>query len=129
MTRVLVVEDDQDIRELLVDSLQDLGYDVMEARDGISGLEKAQAEIPDVMLLDVMMPGLDGFQVLERMMSSPATRSIPVIMVSARGQEQDIKDALKIGAWDYMIKPWDPDDLESKVLNAESRVQPTHSMP
>ena len=128
MTRVLVVEDDEDIRELLIDSLQDIGYDVIEAQDGISGLAQAQAEIPDVILLDVMMPVMDGFQVLRKLMGNRATRSIPIIMVSARGQEHDIQEALKNGAWDFITKPWAPEDLEAKVLNAQSKIQPTHTL-
>ena len=126
MTRILVVEDDQDIRELLVDSLQDMGYEVSEAPDGISGLAKAQAELPDVLLLDVMMPLLDGFQVLETLMNDPATRSIPIIMVSARGKGPEIQKALQVGAWDYITKPWNPQDLAAKVLNAKNREQPAH---
>ncbi len=127
MTKILVVEDDQDIRDLLVDTLMDGGYEVIEAKDGSIGLERAIEEMPDVILLDVMMPVMDGFQVLKQLKDNADTCSIPVIMVSAKGQEQDILGALKIGAWDYITKPWEPDDLESKVMSAETGIPVSHS--
>jgi two-component system alkaline phosphatase synthesis response regulator PhoP len=127
MAKVLVVEDDQDIRELIADSLEDLGYEVLQAADGLAGIELALSQNPDVMLLDVMMPGLDGFEVLIRIMDTPATNSIPVIMLSARGHERDIREALNNGAADYVTKPWNPDDLESKVIKAQRRQLPASS--
>lgn len=123
MTKILVVEDDQDIRFLLVETLADMGYQVIEAGDGGAGLQKAVDERPAVILLDVMMPVMDGFQVLERLKDNPDTHPIPIIMVSAKGQEQDIMRAMRGGAWGYLIKPWNPDDLESKVRNVEAELQ------
>ncbi len=120
MTKILVVEDNQDIRELLIDSLRDVGYDVMEAGDGGAGLRSALEDLPDIILLDMMMPVLDGLEVLNRLKANPMTQLIPVIMVSAKGQEQDIATALKSGAFCYLVKPWEPDDLETKVLDAEA---------
>ena len=118
MTKILVVEDELDIRELLVDTLVDNGYEVVEAADGITGLEQALGHIPDIILLDVMMPGMDGFQVLEKLKQSPLTESIPVIMVSAKGQEQDVQDAIRAGAWGYVTKPWEPSELDAALLSA-----------
>ena len=123
MTKVLVVEDDQDIRELLVDSLIDLGFDVTEAEDGGAGLQSALEETPDIILLDVMMPVMDGFQVLSQLRENPDTQSVRVIMVSAKSQEQDIANALNAGAYSYIIKPWEPEELESKVLNAVAKIK------
>ena len=123
MTKILVVEDDQDIRDLLVDSLSDLGYDVVEAADGGAGFQRALEETPDIILLDVMMPVMDGFEVLQKLKSDPATNSVPVIMVSARGQERDINNALEAGAWNYIVKPWDQEDMESKVMGAAAEAQ------
>ncbi len=120
MTKILVVEDNQDIRELLIDSLRDVGYDVMEAGDGGAGLRSALEDHPDIILLDMMMPVLDGLEVLNRLKANPITQLIPVIMVSAKGQEQDIATALNSGAFCYLVKPWEPDDLETKVLDAEA---------
>ncbi|MDA0733725.1 MAG: response regulator [Chloroflexi bacterium] len=123
MTKILVVEDDQDIRDLLVDSLSDLGYDVVEAADGGAGYQCALEEHPDIILLDVMMPVMDGFEVLQKLKINPATNSVPVIMVSAKGQELDINTATDAGAWSYIVKPWDPEDLESKIMGAEAEAQ------
>ena len=122
MTTILVVEDDQDIRFLLSETVSDLGYDVLEAADGGTGFRRAMEEHPDVILLVVMMPVMDGFQVLAKLKEHAETHHMPVIMVSARGQEQDIMRAIRGGAWGYVIKPWDPDDLESKINNAVEEV-------
>ena len=118
MTTILVVEDDQDIRFLLSETVSDLGYDVLEAADGGTGFLRAIEEHPDVILLDVMMPVMDGFQVLAKLKDHAETHPMPVIMVSARGQEQDIMRAMRGGAWGFVIKPWNQDDLESKINNA-----------
>ncbi len=122
MTTILVVEDDQDIRFLLSETVSDLGYDVLEAADGGSGFRRAIEEHPDVILLDVMMPVMDGFQVLAKLKEHAETHPMPVIMVSARGQEQDIMRAMRGGAWGFVIKPWSQDDLESKINNAVEEV-------
>jgi DNA-binding response OmpR family regulator len=127
MTKILVVEDDQDIRALLVDSLLDLGYDVVEAADGGAGFQRAVAEPPDIILLDVMMPVMDGFEVLGKLKSNPTTSSVPVIMVSARGQELDINTAMRTGAWGYLVKPWDFADLETVVRGAAGQSRPYSS--
>ncbi len=118
MTTILVVEDDQDIRFLLSETVSDLGYDVLEAADGGTGFRRAIEEHPDVILLDVMMPVMDGFQVLAKLKEHAETHPMPVIMVSARGQEQDIMRAMRGGAWGFVIKPWSQDDLEAKINNA-----------
>ena len=118
MTTVLVVEDEQDIRFLLSETISELDYDVLEASDGRTGFRRALEKRPDLILLDVMMPVMDGFQVLAKLKEHAETHPIPVIMVSARGQEQDMMRAMRGGAWGYVIKPWNPDDLESKINNA-----------
>ena len=91
--------------------------------DGGDILEQVCREQPDTILLDVMMPVLDGFQVLENLKSSPATRSIPVIMLTARGQEQDELRARASGAWDYITKPWNPNEVQSKIQIAETAIR------
>ncbi len=122
VTTILVVEDDQDIRFLLSETASDLGYDVLEAADGGTGFRRALEEHPDVILLDVMMPVMDGFQVLAKLKKHAETHPMPVIMVSARGQEQDMMRAMRGGAWGYVIKPWNQDDLESKINNAVEEI-------
>ncbi len=122
MTTILVVEEDQDIRFLLSETLLVMGYVVLEAADGGAGFRRALEEHPDVILLDVMMPVMDGFQVLAKLKEHAGTYPIPVIMVSARGQEQDIMRAIRGGAWGFVIKPWNQDDLEAKINNAVEEV-------
>ena len=124
MTKVLVVEDSQDISILLAHTLEDMGYAVIEARDGATGLRMARVDRPGIILLDIMMPAMDGIQVLEQLKSNAVTRSIPVIMVSAKGQDDDIAKAVQAGACSYVTKPWNLDELESKVATAEALNQP-----
>ena len=123
MTKILVADDERDIRNLLVDDLSDAGYDVIVAQDGSAAFDKACDESPDIILLDVMMPVMDGFQVLQKLKDNSATRSIPVIMVTAKGQEHDQQKAMTIGAYDYITKPWDSDEVESKVIRAEATIR------
>ena len=115
MTKILVAEDEPRIRELLVDTLCDAGYEVVQAEDGGEALAKAFDEHPDIILLDVMMPVMDGFQVLEQLKNDPITQAIPVIVATAKGREEDQLQARSIGAWDYITKPWESDEVESKV--------------
>jgi DNA-binding response OmpR family regulator len=122
MTRIPVIEDDRDIRDLLMDTLSDIGYEVIAAEDGDTGWQRALEEQPDIVLLDVMMPAMDRFQLLERLKEDLSTRSMLVIMVSAKGQEQDVLDAMQARAWGYIVKPWEPDELESKVMKAAAHV-------
>ena len=123
MKKILVVEDERRIRQLLVDILVDEGYEVIEAEDGGEGLEKVRSEHPDIILLDVMMPVMDGYQVLEKLKSDSAIQAIPVIMVTAKGQDTDVIRARELGASDYISKPWEPDEVESKVMKIESAIQ------
>ena len=96
---------------------------VSTAHSGVTGLPMqrlvlAAQEVPDLILLDVMMPRIDGFEVLERLKSNPDTQSIPVIMVTAKGQGNDESQAMRTGAWDYITKPWGPDEVEDRVRMA-----------
>ena len=110
-------------RPALVDSLSDLGYDVLEAADGEAGFQCALEEHPDIILLDVMMPIRGQFEVLQKLKSNRATSAALVIMVSAKGQEQDINTAMDAGAWNYIVKPWEQEDLEAKVMAAAEKAQ------
>ncbi len=101
----LVVEDDLDIRVLLVDTLLDMGYEVIEAEHGDMGLKMAIDERRDIVLLDVMMPVMDGFQVPERLKEDLGPGCPRVIMVSAKVHEQDVLKAREKGAWGYVTKP------------------------
>ncbi len=123
MTKILVVEDDEDIRVLLVDTFLDMDYEVIEAAHGGIGLQMAIDESPDIILLDVMMPVMDGFQVLESLKEELGPGCPLVIMVSAKGQEQDVLNAMGNGAWGYVTKPWELGELESMLKSAELLTQ------
>jgi DNA-binding response OmpR family regulator len=113
--KVLVAEDDPDIRNLIVYSLQFAGFHVIEAINGVEALTMAQAENPDIVLLDVRMPKMSGYEVCEELKSQAPTQSIPVVFLSARGQEAEIKYGLELGAEEYIIKPFAPDELQRRV--------------
>ena len=107
-TRVLVVEDEDHIRMVVEYNLKLEGFDVYSADDGPAGLELAQRVLPDAILLDWMMPEMDGLQVLTELKRDETTAHIPVFMLTAKGMDADIDRASKLGADDYIIKPFDP---------------------
>lgn len=123
MTKVLVAEDERRIRELLVDTLFDLGFDVLEASDGGEAFKTAYNEVPDLILLDLMMPVMDGIEVLTRLRETAETKSIPVIVLSALAAVEREKDAYELGVSHYISKPFDPDTLDTtiKVALKEAR--------
>ena len=118
-----MVKDEHRIRRLLVDTLQEAGYDVIEAENEAEGLDNIYREHPDIILLDVIMPAMDGFQVLERLRDDAAILPIPVMMVTVKGREQDLLKAKALGASDYISKPWLPNEVESKVMNIVAGMQ------
>lgn len=115
MPCILVADDDPLIVRLLEHRLRHRGYDVISAPDGEAALDLANSEKPDLILLDGMMPGLDGFEVLRRLKENDETIGIPVVMLTARSQEGDIVDGLTTGAADYMIKPFIPEELIARI--------------
>ena len=115
MTKVLVVDDEQDIRDLLVDTLSDAGYEVIEAKNGGSAIDKAFLELPDVILLDVWMPVMDGFEVLKKLRENPATEAIPVILLTALPQSHGSKPSWELGVRHYIEKPFDSDHVQLAV--------------
>lgn len=118
---ILVVEDDPDIAELLSYALGKEGYEVMTAATGEEGLRLAERRTPDLAILDVMLPGLDGLQALRRLKANAATRRIPVLMASARGEDADVVAGLELGAEDYVTKPFSPRVLVARVRAALRR--------
>ncbi|MDQ1317659.1 MAG: two-component system, NtrC family, response regulator AtoC [Candidatus Poribacteria bacterium] len=117
--RVLIVDDEEDIRDILSDRLQAYGYEVLTAIDGIEALEKVEKASPDLVLLDIQLPGLDGMEVLSRIKRDHP--QITVIMITAHGRIQLAVDAMKQGAYDFVEKPFDPDLIRIKVDNALER--------
>ncbi|MCH8744043.1 MAG: response regulator, partial [Chloroflexi bacterium] len=115
MTMVLVVEDEPRIRDVLVDTLLDAGFDVVDVADGTDAIQMMAERVPDIVLLDVMMPGLDGFQVMEHMKKNPGTESIPVVLLTALPADQGEIAARKMGVTHYISKPWDPGMVEATI--------------
>ena len=122
-TRVLVIDDEAPIRLLCRVNLEAEGMEVLEASDGPSGLEEARKEKPDVILLDVMMPALDGWRVAEQLLDDESTAEIPVIFLTARAEFRDRARGLDIGGIDYVTKPFNPLDLAPLVRELLDRIE------
>jgi two-component system alkaline phosphatase synthesis response regulator PhoP len=122
MTKVLVIDDEAPIRLLCRVNLEAEKMDVIEAADGPSGVEKARDERPDVILLDVMMPGLDGWRVAEQLLEDDRTTSIPIIFLTARAEFRDRARGLDIGGVDYITKPFNPLELAPLVQGLLDRI-------
>jgi DNA-binding response OmpR family regulator len=118
---VLVADDDPDILNLVTLRLERDGYDVVGARDGERAVEQALERSPDLALIDVSMPKLDGYQVTERLRGNDATRTIPIILLTARVQETDVARGIEAGADDYVTKPFATGELRSRVQAALGR--------
>jgi DNA-binding response OmpR family regulator len=121
--RVLVVDDEAPIRLLCRVNLEAEGMEVLEARDGPSGLEAARREQPDVVVLDVMMPGLDGWRVAEELLDDPETSRIPIIFLTARAELRDRARGLDLGGLDYVTKPFNPVELAPLIREVIVRVE------
>jgi two-component system phosphate regulon response regulator PhoB len=115
MHRILIVEDEQDIADLIGFNLQRAGFEVLKAHDGIVGTETALRERPDLIVLDLMLPGRDGYAVFRELRRDTRTTSIPVIMLTARAQTEDRIQGLEAGADDYLTKPFSPKELLLRV--------------
>jgi DNA-binding response OmpR family regulator len=122
-TRVLVIDDEAPIRLLCRVNLEAEGMLVFEAEDGPSGLDAAREQKPDVVLLDVMMPGLDGWRVAERLLEDPDTANIPIVFLTARAEFRDRARGLDIGGVDYVTKPFNPVELAPLVRDLLARIE------
>jgi CheY-like chemotaxis protein len=114
-TRILVVDDDSSSVKLLKLNLETYGFDVVTTTNGRDGLEKASSELPDVIILDVRMPELNGWQVCEKLKKDPQTGAIPVIFFTAYSQKTDFEKSKKLGAALFLNKPLDPEELVEKI--------------
>jgi DNA-binding response OmpR family regulator len=121
--RVLVVDDEAPIRLLCRVNLEAEDMTVLEAADGPSGLEAARRERPDVILLDVMMPGLDGWRVAEELLDDPDTSAIPIVFLTARAELRDRARGLDLGGLDYVTKPFNPVELAPLIREVIARVE------
>lgn len=116
MAKILIVEDDKFLRGLIASKLVKEGYEVIEAPDGETGVEKSGSEIPNLIILDLLLPGVDGFEVLKNVKEKDETKNIPVIILSNLGSREDIERGLNLGASDFMVKAhFTPDEIIDKV--------------
>ena len=123
MTKVLVIDDEPAIRLLCRVNLEAEGMQVVEASDGPSGIELATKERPDAILLDVMMPRLDGWQVAERLLAQPETKDIPIVFLTARAEARDHAHGFEIGGVEYVTKPFNPVELAPRVQDLLARFE------
>lgn len=124
MKKVLVVDDEAFIRKMIAVRLKDAGVVVVEAQNGREALEKAITEKPGIIIMDIMMPEMDGFQACEAIRGTPGISDTPILMLTARGQMMDMERAMALGVREYITKPFSPKKLTEKVLeilNAVSR--------
>lgn len=113
--RILVIEDDVNALRLLEYTLEQEGYQVFTATNGLEGLKKAQDEHPDLIILDIMLPGLDGYEICHRLRQKPENVTLPILMLSAKARQDDRNIGLRMGADDYLTKPADPSVIVTKV--------------
>ena len=129
MGKILIVEDEANIRQLVRYNLEKEGFQVMEAADGLQGLRTAQREKPDLVLLDLMLPGMDGLEVCRTLKGAPVTAALPIIMLTAKGEEVDKIIGLELGADDYMTKPFSPRELTARIKAVLRRSQKETALP
>ena len=116
--KILIVEDDKFLRELMTRKLVNEGYETIEATNGEEGVRTAKSEKPDLVLLDLILPGIDGFEALARIRKDQETANLPVIILSNLGQKEDIERGIKLGATDYLIKAhFSPGEITEKIAS------------
>jgi CheY-like chemotaxis protein len=121
MARILVAEDEKDIRELITFTLRFAGLDVLIATNGVEAIEVAEAEKPDLVILDVRMPKMSGYEACRRLKENPRTAELPIVFLSAKGQDSEIQQGLASGAEEYILKPFAPDELIQQVRDILNR--------
>ncbi len=123
MTKIMIAEDERDIRELVTFSLRSLGgFEVVQAANGAEAVERATAERPDLILMDVRMPKMTGYEACKKLKEIDTTRDIPVVFLSAKGQESEIQQGLAVGAEEYILKPFALDELVDQVRSMLKRL-------
>ncbi|QIX27445.1 response regulator [Nocardioides sp. JQ2195] len=121
MAKIVVADDDEDIRELVAFKLRQNGHDVRSVGDGAAAVTACLQELPDLALLDVMMPGMSGLDAARALRQEQATARLPIIMLTARAQESDVEQGFAVGADDYITKPFSPRELASRVAAVLAR--------
>ena len=115
MAKILIAEDERDIRDLITFTLTFAGYQVVAAANGEEALQKTRAEIPDLIMMDVRMPKMTGYEACIEMKKDPAIQHIPVVFLSAKGQDSEVNTGLEAGAVEYILKPFSPEELVGHV--------------
>ena len=115
MAKILIAEDERDIRDLITFTLRFAGHEVTAASNGAEAVEQVEKVMPDLIMLDVRMPKMTGYEACEHIKKQPATKHIPVIFLSAKGQDTEVRTGMEAGATDYILKPFSPDKLTERV--------------
>ena len=116
MKKILIIEDHADMRELLTWQVELMGFTALTARQGSEGLQKAQSETPDLIILDIMMPGMDGWQAARELKTNTATKKIPILAATALFRDTDLKTCMDSGCNGYIVKPFTFHELQGKVM-------------
>lgn len=124
MAKILVAEDERDIRDLIAFTLRFAGYEVLTANNGEEAVQLTQQTLPDLVLTDVRMPKMTGYEACRLIKTDPATQHIPVVFLSAKGQEAEVQSGLAAGGDEYLLKPFAPDQLTRKVAEILSKPRP-----
>ena len=123
MKRILVVDDTKDVLQVVARRLQSWGYEALTADSGEEGLRVAEEQLPDLILLDIMMPKLKGREVCARLKANPKTQKIPVIFLTALGLADHVKAGMDLGAEDYIVKPFEPAELKDRIAVCLARYE------
>jgi DNA-binding response OmpR family regulator len=123
MTRILIADDERDIRDLITFTLRFAGYEVIPTSNGEEAYQTAMKVLPDLILLDVRMPRMTGYEACQHIKSEETTKHIPVIILSAKGQESEVRTGLDAGADEYILKPFSPDQLTERIKTILTRIQ------
>jgi CheY-like chemotaxis protein len=123
MKKILIAEDERDIRDLIAFTLRFAGYEVLTANNGEEAVAMTQKELPDLVLTDVRMPKMTGYEACKQIKADPHTQHIPVVFLSAKGKEAEVQSGLAAGADEYLLKPFAPDQLTRKVAEILSKAK------
>lgn len=122
MAKILIAEDERDIRELITFTLSFAGHEITQASNGAEAVELAQKVIPDLIMMDVRMPRMTGYEACRAIKEIEGVKHIPVIFLSAKGQDDEVSDALEAGAMDYIMKPFSPTELTEKIASLLKKI-------
>lgn len=127
MKKILIIEDHSDMRELLTWQVELMGFAAVTAKQGAEGLEKAQSEKPDMIILDIMMPGMDGWETAREIRRNPTTKDIPILAATALFRDTDLKTCMESGCNGYIVKPFTFQELQAKIKEMIPAVDVTFS--